>query len=94
MLDGPEDPRARELLKQSGHGRLAYEQPQYMVVEPEITDTSLPNGGTSAQFASANGGEYRKTYHGFTPGTALVINSPTAFQLSPMQIDTWHRKVT
>ena len=46
---------------------------------------------TSAQFSSGNGGEYRKTFHGFAPGHALVIDSPTAFQVTPMQIDTWNR---
>jgi hypothetical protein len=40
--------------------------------------------------SSANGGEYRKSYHGFTPGDAIVINSPTQLQISPMQIDTWY----
>ena len=34
------------------------------------------------QFSSANGGEYRKTYHGFAPGYALVVDSPTAFQIA------------
>jgi hypothetical protein len=33
----------------------------------------------------------RKSYHGYAPGYAIVINSPTALQVSPMQIDTWNR---
>ena len=30
-LTGPEDPRAQDLLKTSGHGHLAYDQPHYVV---------------------------------------------------------------
>eukprot|EP00966_Prymnesium_polylepis_P174408 4035575-Prymnesium_polylepis.1 len=81
QLDGPYDPRAQDLVV--GHGGLAWEQPQYVI-----------EGKTEANhvaFSSANGGEYRKTYHGFAPGHALVIKSPTAMQISPMQIDTWNR---
>merc|ERR1719463_474804 len=40
---------------------------------------------------SGNGGEYRKTYHGFAPGHVLVVDSPTQLQVTPMQIDTWNR---
>ena len=31
------------------------------------------------------------SYHGYAPGYAQVIDSPTAFQITPMQIDTWNR---
>ena len=71
QLEGPHDPRAADLTV--GHGGVAWEQPQYIV-----------EGKTSsnyASFSSANGGEYRKTYHGFSPGQALVIESPTAMQI-------------
>ena len=34
-----------------------------------------------------------RTFHGFPPGYALVLDSPTAFQVTPMQIDTWHREL-
>ena len=66
-------------MKKHGHGVIAYDQPHYVV--EEIEDSTMP---TSQPFNSANGGEYRKTYHGFTPGYALVIDSPTAIQISPM----------
>ena len=56
---------------------------------PTPDPTSLP---THQQFSSANGGEYRKTFHGFAPGYAVVIDSPSAFQITPMQIDTWNRE--
>ena len=71
QLEGPHDPRAADLTV--GHGGVAWEQPQWIV-----------EGKTSsnyASFSSANGGEYRKTYHGFSPGQALVIESPTAMQI-------------
>lgn len=85
-LNGPQDPRAKELLRAS-HGMVAYDQPHYV---PEIVgDTS--RGPASAFVTSGNGGEYRKTFHGFAPGHAVVIDSPTQIQLSPMQIDTWNR---
>ena len=85
-LNGPHDPRAKELLRAS-HGMVAYDQPHYV---PEIVgDTS--RGPASAFVTSGNGGEYRKTFHGFAPGHAVVIDSPTQIQLSPMQIDTWNR---
>ena len=40
---------------------------------------------TSAMFSDGNGGEYRKSYHGFAPGYAIVVDSPTELQISPMQ---------
>ncbi|KAK3243851.1 hypothetical protein CYMTET_29564 [Cymbomonas tetramitiformis] len=86
-VDGPHSPLGAELLRQSGHGAVAWEQPQYVV--EQTAETALP---TSQPFSSANGGEYRKTYHGFPPGYALVVDSPSAMQISPMQIDTWNRE--
>ena len=88
QLSGPDDPRAAELLRQMGAHGVAWDQPQYLVREVAPSATGQP---TSAQFSSGNGGEYRKTFHGFAPGHALVIDSPTAFQVTPMQIDTWNR---
>ena len=86
-LEGPSDPLAASLPK---HGMVAWEQPQF-VVEPSVEGGSV--GHFSHQsIGSGNGGEYRKTYHGFAPGFALVIDSPTALQVTPMQIDTWHRE--
>jgi hypothetical protein len=42
--------------------------------------------------SGANGGEMRKSFHGVAPGHALIVESPTQLQVSPMQIDTWHRE--
>lgn len=40
---------------------------------------------------AGNGGEYRKSYHGFASPVAYVVDSPTSFHVMPMQIDTWNR---
>eukprot|EP00931_Biecheleriopsis_adriatica_P087805 TRINITY_DN62221_c0_g1_i1.p1 TRINITY_DN62221_c0_g1~~TRINITY_DN62221_c0_g1_i1.p1 ORF type:complete len:638 (-),score=78.15 TRINITY_DN62221_c0_g1_i1:87-1958(-) len=88
-LDGPSDPRAQELLHSSGCGmNIAWEQPQYLVNGAQRSARGLP---TRQALQSGNGGEYRKTYHGFSPGHALLVDSPTALQITPMQIDTWNR---
>jgi hypothetical protein len=80
-LDGPDDPRMAELG--GGHGAVAWDQPQYLV--KQVRDAAGP---VQHIFSSSNGGEYRRTYHGFAPGYALVLDSPTAMQITPMQIDT------
>lgn len=92
-LAGPDDPRAAPLRKQC-HGMLNWEQPQYVVEELAGSSSTgaTSNSASNAQFSSANGGEYRKSYHGFPPGYALVLDSPTEFQFTPMQIDTWNRE--
>ena len=90
-LDGPSDPRAKDLAKHSGHGMIAVDQPQY-VVEPGSSGEQKNQQPYAQTFSSSNGGEYRKSYHGFPPGYALVIHSPTEFQVTPMQIDTWNRE--
>ena len=35
-----------------------------------------------------NGGEYRKSYHGFASPIAYVLDSPESVHVLPMQIDT------
>jgi hypothetical protein len=45
-----------------------------------------------SQFISeGNGGEMRKSYHGYPQGYAQLIQSPDTFTPVPMQIDTWNR---
>lgn len=85
-LNGNDDPRVNELKRTLGHGAIAVDQKQYLVRKNEANASNY-----HVSFSSANGGEYRKTYHGFAPGYALVIDSPTEFQITPMQIDTWNR---
>jgi len=49
--------------------------------------------GSSAGFGGANGGEYRKSFHGYPSGTAQLIFSPHSFTITPMQIDIWNREL-
>eukprot|EP00039_Didymoeca_costata_P022118 m.3773 g.3773 ORF g.3773 m.3773 type:complete len:792 (-) comp2823_c0_seq1:19-2394(-) len=89
-FDGPEDPRIAELTKLSGHGMVPWDQPHY-IVEREDGTMSLGDNQDHIIITSGNGGEYRKTYHGFAPGYGIVVDSPTQLQVTPMQIDTWNR---
>jgi hypothetical protein len=92
-LNGPEDPRAAELMKGS-HGVLNYDQPHYVA---EHVDPLASSKTSNTFLSSANGGEYRKSLHGFSPGYAIVVNSPTELQISPMQIGKPHlrfRRIT
>lgn len=94
-LDGPHDPRAKELMHAS-HGHVNWEQPQW--IAEDVVEAAGGEGREAAAqstrqwFSSGNGGEYRKTYHGFAPGYAMVVDSPTHLQMAPMQIDTWNRE--
>ena len=89
---GPEDPRLVALLaKRKGmnmaHGLPSHDE-AWVVANDGVDEQGLPS---SVQFSGANGGEYRKSFHGYAPGYVQVLRSPTAFQITPMQIDTWHR---
>ena len=59
------------------------------IVRDLAPESDIPN---SQAFGAANGGEVRKSYHGSAPGFAQVIESPRQFQITPMQIDTFHRE--
>mmetsp|Transcript_30184 Transcript_30184/g.59088 ORF Transcript_30184/g.59088 Transcript_30184/m.59088 type:complete len:774 (-) Transcript_30184:87-2408(-) len=86
-FDGPDDPRIPNMYggRMPAHG-VPWEQTNYVV--EKIEDGSLPS---SHLFDGANGGEYRKSFHGVAPGHALIVESPTELQITPMQIDTWNR---
>lgn len=84
-LSGPDDPMAR--AHDMGHGIPNHGE--MWVVKDLGTGGRLP---ISQSFGAANGGEYRKSFHGYAPGFAQVLESPTHFQVTPMQIDTWHRE--
>lgn len=60
----------------------------WVAVEHARSKTGFP---TSAMFSDGNGGEYRKSLHVFAPPFAQMVESPTHFAGSPMQIDTWNR---
>jgi hypothetical protein len=45
-------------------------------------------------FSEGNGGEMRKSYHGYPSKYAQLLESPDTFSVTPMQIDTWNRQMT
>jgi len=51
-------------------------------------DISIP---TSQMFSEGNGGESRRSYHGYPNGFAQLIESPDTWTVTPMQIDTRNR---
>ena len=88
---GPNDPRLIELQsKMGGHG-IEINQPHWIVEKEKDHKKEKNDLPSSVPFGGANGGEYRLSYHGYAPGLVQVIKSPTQFQITPMQIDTWHR---
>lgn len=87
QLDGPDDPRAEEFASVHG-GPIPWEQTHYAVEQVAPSASGHP---VKVAATSSNGGEYRKSFHGFPPGYALVVDSPTHVQTTPMQIDTWNR---
>ena len=60
----------------------------YIAVEHTVGVGGAP---TNLRLGGGNGGEYRKTFHGYAPSYAQIIESPTEMQITPMQIDTWNR---
>eukprot|EP00325_Prymnesiales_sp_UTEX-LB-985_P010507 CAMPEP_0174696172 /NCGR_PEP_ID=MMETSP1094-20130205/2390_1 /TAXON_ID=156173 /ORGANISM="Chrysochromulina brevifilum, Strain UTEX LB 985" /LENGTH=884 /DNA_ID=CAMNT_0015892883 /DNA_START=17 /DNA_END=2671 /DNA_ORIENTATION=+ len=46
---------------------------------------------TSQMFSEGNGGESRKSFHGYPKGFAQLIDSPKTWTITPMQIDTRRR---
>jgi len=70
------------------HGHGVHSNGEAWVVRDLNPDSAFPN---SQAFGAANGGEYRKSFHGFPPGYAKILMSPAEFSLEPMQIDTWNR---
>ena len=57
-------------------------------VEDPKPESGIP---VSQIFSEGNGGEYRKSYHGYPKGMAQLLESPVSFQIEPMQIDTKNR---
>ena len=70
--------------------QMARSDPEFLevAVETSPSPNSLP---TSLHLADGNGGEYRKSYHGFAAPVAYVIDSPQSVYCNPMFIDTWNR---
>ena len=73
----------------NNHGAPAWYQ---TFKREDIGDISGDSGIPTSQFYSeGNGGEFRKSYHGYPKGYAQLIESPTTFHIQPMQIDTKNR---
>lgn len=88
-LQGPKDPNVPDT---HGHGMpLAWEpgDRRWVVKQNAKKSGEFPS---SQAFGGANGGEFRKSFHGYAPGYVQVIQSPTQIQITPMQIDTWNRE--
>jgi len=61
---------------------------KWTAVDTEPRPDGVPN---SAFFAEGNGGEMRKSYHGYPQAMAQLVASPQRLSISPMQIDTHNR---
>jgi hypothetical protein len=91
VLNGPSDARAPK-RGSLGHGRPE-ENVIYQIKGSNSDDvfgskTVAPN---HQGFGAGNGGEYRKSFHGYSPSYAQLIQSPESIYITPMQIDTWNR---
>lgn len=61
------------------------------VDKPSATKRLNTNIPTSQMFSEGNGGESRKSFHGYPNGYAQLIDSPDTWHITPMQIDTRNR---
>jgi hypothetical protein len=88
-LSGPDDPQ----IKEHGLAGMSHHLPftpgsTHYVVKNRNAAGSVPN---HLKLGAANGGEDRKSFHGFAPGYAQIVKSPKTLQITPMYIDTWNR---
>ena len=61
------------------------------VDKPTAAERLNKNIPTSQMFSEGNGGESRKSFHGYPDGYAQLIDSPNLWHITPMQIDTRNR---
>merc|ERR1719433_1979019 len=61
------------------------------VDKPEAALRADPKIPASQMFSEGNGGESRRSYHGYPEGFAQLIESPQTWRIIPMQIDTRNR---
>lgn len=61
------------------------------VEKPSSFNRVNNNTPTSQMFSEGNGGESRKSFHGYPTGFAQLIDSPNMWHITPMQIDTRNR---
>ena len=73
----------------NNHGAASW---HHTVKRGDMEDAAAGSGVPTSQFYSeGNGGEFRKSYHGYPRGYAQLIESPEFFHIQPMQIDTKNR---
>jgi len=73
----------------TNHGHHAF---YHTVMREDFDDPTPDSEVPTSQFISeGNGGEFRKSYHGYPKGFAQLVESPTTFHIQPMQIDTKNR---
>jgi hypothetical protein len=77
----PKDPNIPAMMRSD---------PNFVTMAVEHTP-SLLGIPTNAGLHEGNGGEYRKSFHGFASPVAYLVDSPTSVHVLPMQIDTWNR---
>lgn len=62
-----------------------------IVDRPSAANRKYKDVPTGQMFSEGNGGESRKSFHGYPNGFAQLIESPTTWHITPMQIDTRNR---
>ena len=70
------------------HGRTTHNE---LREKPSFRHSGLPEDSSGQMFSEGNGGESRKSFHGFPKGYAQLISSPESWHITPMQIDTRNR---
>ena len=88
LVHKPVDQRAHRMGLT--HGNAQY----YMDVESYDEDDDTTEYPSVQFFSEGNGGEMRKSWHGYPSHFAQLIQSPDTFLIAPMQIDTWNRNMT
>jgi len=87
-----DSPEAQAMTGANNHGAPAFYHTLRREDIDDVDDVDAdPETPTSQFFSEGNGGEFRKSYHGYPKGMAQLIESPTTFHIQPMQIDTKNR---
>ena len=73
-----------------GNGRWEVRDRPLTSAEKEAQAQAPPKAKvpTSVYLVDGNGGEYRMSLHGTHRGTAMLLESPTSFRITPMMINT------
>eukprot|EP00750_Incisomonas_marina_P031514 INCI8217.1.p1 GENE.INCI8217.1~~INCI8217.1.p1 ORF type:complete len:885 (+),score=119.99 INCI8217.1:128-2782(+) len=69
---------------------MAHGAPTKVIAVPKPS-AKLHGYPVSQMFSEGNGGESRKSYHGYPTGHAQLVHSPKTWTITPMQIDTRNR---